>query len=187
MIQSNNKGGKNEVKKIKNIVRKAQRGNLEAFLELFETYKDQLYRTAFFYTRHKEDALDVIQETAYRAFKNIHTLKHAKYVKTWMIRIIINCSIDLLESKKKIIPIESEFLESMAYENEDLPLSITLEQLMDVLHEKEKSVIILKCYHGYIFKEIAEMLGLPLGTVKSYYYRSLKKLKNHAERTDYYE
>ncbi len=156
-------------------------------MELFQTYQNQLYRTAFFYTRNKEDALDVIQETAYRAFMNIHTLKHAAYVKTWLIRITINCSIDLLESKKKIIPIESEFLESMAYESEDILLSITLEQLMDVLHEKEKSVIILKCYHDYIFSEIAAITELPLGTVKSLYYRALQKLKNHAERTDYYE
>lgn len=173
--------------KIKDIVKKAKRGNLDAFLELFYSYKDQLYRTAFFYTGNKDDALDVIQETAYRAFKNINSLKHDSYAKTWMTRIIINCSIDLLESKKKIIPIESEFLESISYDNEDVLMSITLEQLMDILHEREKSVVILKCYHGYIFKEIAEMLELPLSTVKSHYYRSLEKLKKHAERTEFHE
>lgn len=54
-------------------VRKAQRGNDKAFLKLFQQYEEDLYRIAYVYVKNKDDALDVVQETAYLSFKKINT------------------------------------------------------------------------------------------------------------------
>jgi len=63
------------VNKINQLVREAQKGNDKAFLELFEEYENDIYRTAFVYVKNQDDSLDVVQETAYRAYKSIKNLK----------------------------------------------------------------------------------------------------------------
>ena len=75
-----------------NLIKKAQKGNDKAFLTLFQQYEQDIYRTAFVYVKNQSDALDVVQETAYRSFKSIKDLKEPKYFKTWLIRIAISCA-----------------------------------------------------------------------------------------------
>jgi RNA polymerase sigma-70 factor (ECF subfamily) len=57
---------------------------IDAFEELLMLYSDQLYRTAFLYVRNREDALDIVQETSYKAYIAIRTLKINKYFSTWL-------------------------------------------------------------------------------------------------------
>ncbi|QDP39460.1 sigma-70 family RNA polymerase sigma factor [Radiobacillus deserti] len=167
--------------------KKAKRGDKEAFIEVFNLYKEQLYRTAFLYTKNKEDSLDVMQETAYRAFRNISNLKNPKYFKTWIVRITINCALNVVKSKNKVVDIDEGYLESLTYTNEDIHLKISIDHLLSLLKPNEKSVIILKFYFDYTFKEISETLELPIGTIKSIYYRSIDKLQSKAERRDFLE
>ncbi|WP_267129019.1 sigma-70 family RNA polymerase sigma factor [Radiobacillus deserti] len=156
-------------------------------MEVFNLYKEQLYRTAFLYTKNKEDSLDVMQETAYRAFRNISNLKNPKYFKTWIVRITINCALNVVKSKNKVVDIDEGYLESLTYTNEDIHLKISIDHLLSLLKPNEKSVIILKFYFDYTFKEISETLELPIGTIKSIYYRSIDKLQSKAERRDFLE
>ncbi|MBM7662904.1 RNA polymerase sigma-70 factor (ECF subfamily) [Bacillus mesophilus] len=132
---------------------------------------------AFLYVKNKEDALDVVQEVAYQSFSKIKTLKKPEYFKTWLIKIVINCSLQLLNKKKKVIQLTPEFDEFMGSSDEDLPLTLSLKDVINTLMEEEKTVLLLRFYHGYTFKEISEMLDIPLGTAKTVLYRSLEKLR----------
>ena len=132
---------------------------------------------AYLYVINESDALDVVQEVAYRSFKKIDTLKNPEYFKTWLIKIAITCSIDLVRKNKKVVQLKPEHEEFLGSEDEDVSLSITLQELLDELNEDEKSVVILKFYEDYSFKEIAELLDIPLGTAKSILYRALSKLR----------
>jgi RNA polymerase sigma-70 factor, ECF subfamily len=164
------------------LVRKAQKGNDKAFLKLFQSYEQEIYRTAFIYVKNQDDALDVVQETAYRSFKSIKTLKEPKYFKTWLVRIAISCAIDLLRKQKKVVPLKPEmevFLQGEV--KEDLDLEMTLKDLLERLSEDEKSVIILRFYQGLTIKDAAETLGIPLGTAKTNLYRALNKLRKDWE------
>ena len=76
------------------LVKKAQKGNDKAFLKLFQKYEEDIYRMAYVYVKNENDALDVVQEVAYRSFKKIDTLKNPEYLKTWLIKIAINCSLN---------------------------------------------------------------------------------------------
>lgn len=173
--------------KIRGLIIKAKIGDRDSFLKLFQLHRDQLYKIAFVYTKNREDALDVIQETAYRAFRNISSLKSSRFFKTWIIKITINCALNVLNSRKNIVNFDPGYLDTFVSVSKDVPLYITIEQLLSVLDSKEKTVIILKFYSDYTFKQISETMELPSGTVKSLYYRSLGKLKNNVEREDYYE
>lgn len=171
------------------LVKKAQKGNEGAFLKLFQQYEEILYRTAFVYVNNKEDALDVVQETAYRSFKLISTLKEPKYFKTWLTRITISCSLDILRKRRKVVHMKTKHEEESASEvrEEDIPLSLTLQDLINLLNEDEKNVIILRFYHDLTIKEVAETLNIPLGTAKTALYRALKKLRKGLKGDDVYE
>lgn len=163
------------------IVKKAIKGDDTAFCQLIEERKEQSYRIAFGYVKNKEDALDIVGETVYKAFTSIKKLKHPQYFNTWFIKILINCAIDHLNKAKKIIYIDQEdTLENLkqqnnaaAYYDED---AIDLYAALDKLDEKHKTVVILKYFKDLTIEEIARVLEWPTGTVKTYLYRALKNL-----------
>ena len=118
-----------------------------SFSELFRRYEADLYRMAYVYVKNEQDALDVMQETAYRAYKNYHTLQNPQYFKSWATRIVINCAIDCIRKNKGVLPLE-DFAENLSVlshsEEQQIILSTTLEQLMEVLTPTEKSIVLLK-------------------------------------------
>ncbi|WP_143595179.1 sigma-70 family RNA polymerase sigma factor, partial [Terribacillus saccharophilus] len=110
-----NKGGNSIIR----LIKKAQKGDDRAFLKLFQQYQDDIYRIAFTYVKNQNDALDVVQETAYRSFKNIDSLRNSEYFKTWLIKITINCSIELVRKNKKVIQLKPEYEEYVGLIDED--------------------------------------------------------------------
>jgi len=171
-----------------NLIKKAQQGYDQAFLKLFQDYEQDIYKMAFIYVKNQNDALDVVQETAYRSFKTIKNLRKPQYFKTWLIRIAINCSLDLLRKRQKVVQLKPEFEENISSDiTDDIALEITVSDLIDRLNEIEKGVVILRYYEGLTFKEVSETLDIPLGTAKTILYRSLEKLRNHFKGDDVYE
>jgi RNA polymerase sigma-70 factor, ECF subfamily len=159
------------------LVKKAQQGDETAYLALFQQYEEMMYRIAFVYVKNQEDALDIVQEAAYRSFKSIKTLREPRYFKTWLTKITISCSINLLQKRSKVIQLKPEQLDYFHSMDEDLPLSITLKDMLEKLDVNEKSVVLLRFYQDYTLKDIAQMLELPLGTTKTILYRALEKLR----------
>ena len=90
------------------MLKAAKKGNSEAFIQLLETQKGQIYRIAFAYLKNEQDALEAIQEVTFRAFKNIRKLKEPKYFSTWLTRIMINYCIDELKRKKRFLISDSK-------------------------------------------------------------------------------
>lgn len=166
------------------LVKKAQKGNDKAFLKLYQQYEDDIYRMAFVYVKNKEDALDIVQEVAYQSFKKINTLKKAEYFKTWLMKISINCAINLVKRDQKVVQLKPEYEAFIGSDAEDIPLNLTLKDLIDGLKEDEKSVVMLRFYHNHTFKEIGEVLDIPLGTAKSVLYSALKKLRTEMLKED---
>ncbi len=139
---------------------------------------------AYVYVKNRDDALDVVQEVAYQSFKKIDTLKNPEYFKTWLMKITMNCATNQVKKNKKVVQLKPEYEEFIGTENEDIPLSITLQDLIETLEEDEKSIVLLRFYHNHTFKEISEVLGIPLGTAKSVLYRALVKLRKQFKEGD---
>lgn len=172
--------------KLERLVKKAQKGNDKAYLKLFQYYEADIYRMAFVYVKNENDALDLVQEVAYQSFKKISTLKKPEYFKTWLMKITINCALNLINKNKKVIPLNPDFEVLTVSEDEDITVSLSLNMLIDDLKEVEKSVILLKYYDDRTFKEISEMLDIPLGTAKSVLYRALDKLRQNLKEVGNY-
>lgn len=172
--------------KLERLVKKAQKGNDKAYLMLFQQYEADIYRMAYVYVKNKEDALDLVQEVAYQSFKKIRTLENPEYFKTWLMKITMNCALNLINKNKKIIPLNVDFEVLTGSEDKDIALTLSLHKLIDTLKEDEKSVILLKYYDDRTLKEISEILDIPLGTAKSVLYRALDKLRLNVKEVDSY-
>lgn len=171
---------------MRNLVKKAQKGDDQAFYALFQQYEQDIYRMAFVYVKDQNDALDVVQETAYRSFKAIKTLKEPRFFKTWLLRIAVNCSLDVLQKQKSVVRLLPEVEENISGDvnEEDIPLEIMVRDLIEQLDEGEKGVVLLRFYEDLSFKEIAETLDIPLGTAKTILYRALDKLRKNWKGAD---
>lgn len=166
---------------IDQLIEKAKKGDSEAYLSLFQIYQDDIYRIAFVYMRNKDEALDVVQETAYRSFKNISTIRESKFIKTWLLKIAISSAIDLLRKSSKVIPFGPQQINNNLWVSESLEqnisLKISLDEVINKLDATEKGIVLLRFYKDYTFKEISQILNIPLGSTKTILYRALEKMK----------
>ena len=139
---------------------------------LVENYS-RYYRLAYSYVKNESDAMDIVQETAYKAIHKSNTLKNPEYAGTWICRIVMNEAYNILRKKKKedYELQELELLQEDYYEDTDLQYAIRQ------LREEEQTVIYLRYYEDRQLDEIAEITQEKLSTVKSRLYRAVNKLK----------
>eukprot|EP00828_Plagiopyla_frontata_P046555 TRINITY_DN8307_c0_g1_i1.p4 TRINITY_DN8307_c0_g1~~TRINITY_DN8307_c0_g1_i1.p4 ORF type:complete len:108 (-),score=17.07 TRINITY_DN8307_c0_g1_i1:353-676(-) len=88
------------------LIKKSIAGDKQSFSELIKKNKLYLYKTAYTYVKNEEDALEILQECTYRVLISIEKLKKYKYFKTWITRIVINCSLDFIKKRKYSISIK---------------------------------------------------------------------------------
>ncbi|MEH7381021.1 sigma-70 family RNA polymerase sigma factor [Bacillus sp. JJ1533] len=163
---------------ISKLVAKAKKGNTRAFQELIDTEKTKLYKMAYLYMKNEDEALEVFQETVYKALASLKDLKNDTYFSTWITRILINTAIDQLRRKKRVIPMERDFLESKAPSYSNKEVDSDLLNAMKGLDEKYKTVLVLRFYRDFTIKQIAEFLDCPEGTVKTNIHRGIALLRN---------
>lgn len=160
------------------LVERVRNGDEDAFYELIQHVYTDLYRIAFVYIQHEADTVEVLQQAMIRGYEHIHNLQEPKYFKTWMIRIVINCSKTLLEKRKKVDIVDPFLLQDVkvavpTYVEEELDLW----QALSTLEEKYKTVLVLRFYQDYTVSEISKITDLPEGTVKTNIRRGLRKLR----------
>ncbi|SLL31568.1 Possible alternative RNA polymerase sigma factor SigM [Mycobacteroides abscessus subsp. abscessus] len=161
-----------------NLISKAKKGDINAFQTLIHNEKEKLYKMAYVYMQNEEDALEVFQETIYKAFASMSKVKNNEYFSTWMTRILINTAIDLLRKKKRVVPINQEVLENASDTSSfNSDVHIDLLKALEEIEEKYKTVLLLRYYQDYTVKQIASILKCPEGTVKTNIRRGLEKLK----------
>ena len=165
------------------LVRKAATGSKEAFEKLIIMHQEYLYKTAYLYTKNEQDALDAVQECAMRAMISMDKLREPAYFKTWITRILINCIYLEKKKHKRNSPFE-EYLEAAP----EQPLSIEekndLYDAIDLLPPIYKTIVILKYFQGMKIKDIAQVMNIPVGSVKAYLFRAKETLKNQLQEED---
>ena len=148
----------------------------EAERMLIDNY-DKYYRLAYSYVKNEQDALDIVQESAYRVIRDLDKLKERKYLSTWIYRIVINTAIDTLRKKKR----ETVSYEDIEIVHEDQYKEVDPLEILNVLEDKDRALVILKYLEDWKLEEISEALDMNISTVKSRLYRALKKLKGILE------
>ena len=129
-----------------------------------------MYRTAYSYVRNEQDALDIYQETIYRAYTSLKTLKKPESFQSWIIKILVFKSIDFIRKESRHFTTDDEKIiaELISKESVDyIAHSMDLSEAFKILDPKYKTIILLRYYHDLSIKEIANIMNSPEGTVKS--------------------
>lgn len=169
------------------LVKKAINGNQKAFETLVKNESKKLYKTAFLYVRNKEDALDVLQETIYKAFVSIEQVKQPEFFNTWLTKILIRTAYDLLKKRKKSV-FDEQLLDSYLDESSpNVEGKLDLTNAIYTLNQNYQTVIILFYYHDLPIRIIADTMGKPESTVKTYLRRAKNELKLSLEGVDKFE
>lgn len=137
-------------------------------LDNYESY----YRLAFAYVHNEADAMDIVQEGAYRAMLKADELREERFAGTWVYRIMINEAKGYLRKNRRETGEPDENLAA-----EESCRDMDLEAAVGRLPESERTLIVLRFYEDKQLSEIAEILQENLSTVKSRLYRTLKKLR----------
>lgn len=158
-------------------IKKAKRGNEKAFHELIQDEKNKLFRMAYLYVKNEDDALDIVQDTIYKAFISIKQLKEPHYFSTWISRILINTALDFIKKNNRMIPL-SDVDGFRSDQNLRIEEKLDLVEAIERLEVQYKTVIIFRYYKDLSIKQIAEILKCPEGTVKTRLHRAINQLKS---------
>lgn len=155
----------------KRLVNDIKKGQLQDLVQWIHKNKDKLYKISWSYLYNHADIEDVFQDTLIKVYENIDTLKNPNYFETWYISILINeCRKRLRHRKKEVLQESIDFDEHYIDE-------YNFFQDLNSLDEIYKVVIVLKYISGYSQEEIASILDIPIGTVKSRIYRGIRELR----------
>jgi len=169
--------------------------DLNAFDELFKKYQNSVYHFACYLTQNRIEADDLFQEAWLRAVRYLPTSSSIRDFRAWILTIVVNLHRDELRRKRirKIFsPLRSDqfnqdddHLEKLEIEStnnginesDQIDISMALDNAVAGLPLKQRRVFILKEIEGLKHAEIADILGSPIGTIKSLLHKAIKKLQ----------
>ncbi|MEG2892235.1 MAG: sigma-70 family RNA polymerase sigma factor, partial [Clostridium sp.] len=151
------------------LVKRAKKGDKEAFSSLVRIHEKDLYRVSITMVKNNEDALDCIQDTILKAYEKIHSLNEEKYFKTWLLKILINNCNNLLRLRNRVIDLQGYIPEEGSYEEENF---LEVNEYVNSLSEELRVLIVLYYFEDIGVSDIASSLNIPEGTVKSRLHRA---------------
>lgn len=159
------------------LVKKAKQGDKEALIQLVMRRKQEYYRLAYIYVGNQEDALDAMEDMIVIIYENIAKLKKDESFYTWSKTILVNCCKKITNNSRKIISFET--IEELAVQGdfEQKNDQIVLEKYLLKLSDKHQEVIRLRYFLDLDYQAIADILKIPLGTVKSRISYGIERLK----------
>ena len=166
------------------VFEKAKQGDAEAFGELYDMYAKDLYRFALCMLHVREDAEDAVQEAAISVYKHLPNIKKEETFRSYFFTVLANeCRARLRkrENDKKVALDDIEPVLADA-SNENLLLSLELQQAVSKLKEEERTVVLLSSVAGFKSNQIAVIMGVTNGTVRSKLSRSLRKLREERSK-----
>lgn len=159
----------------KEFLRLCLKGDRQAFERIVETYRDQVYWTAYNLVLDSEDARDVAQQSFIKVWKALPEYDFEKSFSGWVSRITANCAIDLLRARKHIEPLESE---DTSVPSLIQPFASSLERTIDIrkifqriaplLSQRQRVILVLREIYGMEMSEIAELMQCTESTVRNH-------------------
>jgi len=163
------------------------------FSELVTRYKKKIYYLAYDITGNHHDAEDISQEVFMKVYRSLKTFRRDANMSSWVYKIAVNTSIDSLRKKnswptKPIREFDQESIQeslpasrNQAFDPlqsaESSQIQKRISQALEKLSPKERTVFVIRHYNDLKLNEIAEILNITIGTVKSLLFRAVKKLR----------
>jgi len=171
-------------------VARARGGDSQAFRELVDRHSRTIFGLAHRMTGNEHDAEDVVQETFLRAFRQLDRFEARANFGTWLYRIAVNCSIDLMRKRRETTTDEPDEMERMATTAPGRPDAPDLDRLvfsaeirqrvagaLGRLSQMERAAFVLRHFEGQSIEEIGRTLGLRTNATKHSIFRAVRKMR----------
>jgi RNA polymerase sigma-70 factor (ECF subfamily) len=172
------------------LVARGARGDQPALDELFRRYRDPAYRVAYRLLGNPEDALDAVQDGFIKALTHLHGFERRSSFKTWLLRVVSNAALDLGRQRRRRDELSAAATERVAAdggvtpdhldpgrEAEEADLRTALADALLRLPEAQRRTFVLHVDGGLSYREVADAMGISIGTVMSRLFYARQKLK----------
>ncbi len=168
------------------LIEKVKNGEKDAFMTVTSMYQKKVFLLAYSFFRNRDDALDIVQETFLRFFQKVDMFRRGENFQNWLLQIAKNLCIDYYRKnygKSKDLtsntPVDELNLSVQDGQNPEVAsdLRSIFSASIEKLAKKQKMIFVMKHYNQLKYKEIAEVLGISLGTVKSLHYKAVQNLR----------
>lgn len=169
-------------KDIKMLVKILKSGDMSVFDDIYYSTKDNVYYMILSIIKDASLSEDIMQETYLKALEKIHSYKPKNSFNSWIVTIARNLAINEYNRRKrelKIDPNENEIIFGTTESSSEKELIV--KEMMEYLKEDEREIVIMHIIGDMKYREIAEVLGIPIGTVSWKYSEAVKKLKDKYE------
>ncbi len=165
---------------------KIKSGDREAFVTITRLYQRKVFVLAYSFFRNKEDALDIVQETFLRVYQKMGMFKKGRNFQNWLLQITKNLCIDLYRKRqnKKHYLNEGTDISELNVRDPHASETFTASDInhilsicIDRLSEKQRMVFVMKQVNQLEYSEIAQILNVATGTVKSLHFKATQKLR----------
>ena len=175
------------------LVEKIIQGDMSAFRELVEKFKKKIFYISFDILGDYQEAEDISQEVFIKIFRSINKFKRDAKMSTWIYQITVNTCIDAIRRKKAKPTIQINEEKPADYWAADSILSakisspessadasllqVKIQEALNKISDRERAVFVMRHYNDLTINEIADVMKISSGTVKSFLFRGLQKLR----------
>lgn len=159
------------------LIKRARKGDVKAFSELYARIHVELYRFALYTMKHPQDAEDAVSEAVIAAYENIGSLKKEESFRSWIFKILSNKCSKKFRDMKQLEELEPD---APAADRDYAQVHDVREAFLKLSGE-ERMIVAFSVFGGYQSIEIGEMLGLKPATVRSKKTRALEKMRRALE------
>lgn len=173
------------------LIAECREGNTAAFGELVSRYQDRLFNSVLRLCDNAEDARDVVQEAFLHAYQSLQTFKGDALFFTWLYRIAVNTAISMKRKKRVVLRIQPTGEDGNAIDPLDpsetnrpghaIEMAEEERRVHDALAKlspEHRSVLVMKDMEGMKYEEMAEILGVPVGTIRSRLHRARLEMRD---------
>lgn len=169
------------------LIEKIKEGDKEAFMMVTRLYQKRVFLLAYSFFRNREDAMDIVQETFLRFYRKVNMFRSGENFQNWLLRMAKNLCIDFYRkslSKNAEILTEKPIEEmNLALENSQNPYASSdfrriISECIKKLTQKQRMIFVMKHYNQFKYSEIAQVLGISLGTAKSMHFKAVQNLRS---------
>jgi len=166
------------------VIKRCQDGDTKAMETVYMGYKSPLFNLAYRFARNYSSAKDLLQDIFINIFTNIDKLRAPEAFNSWVYRIAINTCVSFVRHKGKAKEVSLDEIENADCSKDvDHPMRQHLEQAIEILPPKQKTVFLLHDVQGFTHTEIAQITKFSEGTSKSQLFKARMKIRNYLRST----
>jgi RNA polymerase sigma-70 factor (ECF subfamily) len=156
-------------------------GDRKAYRMLMDLYEKKLFNAAYRVVDDYEDAMDATQSTFVKAYENLHTFDPSRRFFSWIYRILLNESLNILKARKRFDELNDDIKVASKNPEErygDQETGRHIQSALMDLNTDHRVVIVLKHFQGMSYREMSDVVGIPEKTIKSRLFSARRQLKD---------